>query len=148
MYELLPVSVGLGLTYGLLATEALGIASGGLIVPGYFALHLMRPLHLALTLAAAFVAYGIVKVLDGFAIVFGRRRTAAMILTGYIVGALIEQWGGFMDGDFQVIGFVIPGLIAIWMDRQGIIETLAALAIVACAVRLTLVLIFGMEVAA
>lgn len=147
MHELLPLSVGIGLFYGLMATEALGIATGGLIVPGYFALHLTRPLHLVLTIGAAFVAYGVVKVLDGFAIVFGRRRIAAMILVGYAVGTLVQEWSGLLGVDYQVIGFVIPGLLAIWMDRQGIVETLAALAIVSVAVRLTLVLLLGMEVA-
>ena len=147
MHDLLPLSVGIGLTYGLLATEILGIATGGLIVPGYFALHLMNPIHLLMTLAAAFLAYGSVKVLDGFAIVFGRRRIAAMILVGYAVGTLLHQWSGMLGEEYRVIGFVIPGLLAIWMDRQGIVETLAALTIVSVAVRLTLVLVVGMEVA-
>ena len=34
---------------------------------------------------------------------------------------------GLAGGTTTIIGFVIPGLIAIWMDRQGVIETLAAL---------------------
>ncbi|MBI4224246.1 MAG: poly-gamma-glutamate biosynthesis protein PgsC, partial [Deltaproteobacteria bacterium] len=41
------------------------------------------------------------------------------------------------------IGFIIPGLIAIWLDRQGVVETLAALAIVSVMVRLILMLILG-----
>jgi hypothetical protein len=36
-------------------------------------------------------------------------------------------------------------LIAIWMDRQGVIETLSALITSAVVVRLVLMLVFGME---
>ena len=46
---------------------------------------------------------------------------------------------------FEVIGYVIPGLIAIWMDRQGVIETLAALITSSVVVRLVLMLVFGVE---
>ena len=44
-----------------------------------------------------------------------------------------------------MIGFIIPGLIAIWIDRQGIIETLAALITASVVVRLILVLVVGTE---
>jgi hypothetical protein len=44
-----------------------------------------------------------------------------------------------------VIGFIIPGLIAIWMERQGIWQTLASLLTVSVIVRLILILTIGME---
>ena len=44
-----------------------------------------------------------------------------------------------------VIGFIIPGLIALWIDRQGLVETLAPLMTSAVVVRLALVLL-GMEI--
>ena len=44
MMELLPISVGIGLAISLLFTEMFGIAAGGMIVPGYIALHLTKPL--------------------------------------------------------------------------------------------------------
>ena len=43
--------------------------------------------------------------------------------------------------ELQVIGFIIPGLIAIWLDRQGIVETLAALVTASVVVRLILVVV-------
>ena len=50
------------------------------------------------------------------------------------------------DGDaVQVIGYIIPGLIAIWLDRQGVIETLAAMITASVVVRLILILVVGME---
>jgi hypothetical protein len=48
--------------------------------------------------------------------------------------------------DLTVIGYIIPGLIAIWMDRQGVIETAATLVTSSIIVRLFLILIFGKEI--
>ena len=52
MTEFLPLSVGIGLAVSLLFTEIFGLAAGGMIVPGYIALYLTRPVEVGLTLAA------------------------------------------------------------------------------------------------
>ena len=148
MIELLPISIGIGLVIGLIVSEIFGIASGGLIVPGYLALYLLKPLDLGLTLGAAFLAYAVVSVLENFFIIFGRRRTALMILVGYLLGMGIRSWTSLLPSDIEVIGFIIPGLIAVWMDRQGIVETLTAMTIVSVAVRLTLIVTLGTELMA
>jgi gamma-polyglutamate biosynthesis protein CapC len=149
MIELLPLSVGIGLAISLLFTEMFGIAAGGMIVPGYIALSLTRPLDVALTVGAGFATFAIVHTLSSFVIVYGRRRTVLMILIGYLVGMLV-RWStgsaGTVGGiELDVIGFIIPGLIAIWLDRQGIIETLAALLTASVVVRLILILVVGAE---
>ena len=46
---------------------------------------------------------------------------------------------------FNVIGFIIPGLIALWIDRQGWVETLAPLMTSSVLVRLVLI-VLGVEV--
>lgn len=145
MLELLPISIGIGLAIGLLVSELFGIASGGLIVPGYIALYLLRPIDLGVTLAIAFLAFAVVSVLENIFIVFGRRRTALMILVGYLLGMLVRSWTGLGAMEFEIIGYIIPGLIAVWMDRQGVVETLTALTIVSVAVRLVLILTVGSE---
>ena len=143
--ELLALSVGIGLVVGLLFTELFGFASGGLIVPGYLALALDRPYDLIATLVIAVVTFSAVRVLGTFLIIYGRRRIALMILIGYLLGMLVSTWSGPWGGDFSVIGFIIPGLIAIWMDRQGVGVTLCALTIVSVVVRLMLILFVGQE---
>lgn len=148
MIELLPLSVGIGLAVSLLFTELFGIASAGLVVPGYLALSLQKPGDLLATLAVGLLTFAIVRVLGTFMIIYGRRRIALMILIGYLLGMLVRHWSGLWIEDFAVIGFVIPGLIAIWMDRQGMFETLASLAIVAVVVRLILILVVGVELMA
>jgi gamma-polyglutamate biosynthesis protein CapC len=148
MMELLPLSVGIGLAVSLLFSEMFGLAAGGMIVPGYIALYLDRPLDVLLTLFAGFLTFAIVHGLSSFLIVYGRRRTVLMIIVGYLVGVLVRWSSGFVGDtspEFHVIGFIIPGLIALWLERQGVVETLAALFTASVVVRLTLVLVVGAE---
>lgn len=150
MIELLPISIGVGLAISLLFTEFFGIAAAGMVVPGYVALHLSHPMAVALTLAAGLVTYAIVHALSAVVIIYGRRLTAITIVIGYVVGELFRWLGSQTAGlydDFAVIGFIIPGLIAIWILRQGIIETASAIVTVSVVVRLVLVLA-GLELAA
>ncbi|MEN6465735.1 MAG: poly-gamma-glutamate biosynthesis protein PgsC [Syntrophaceae bacterium] len=146
MIELLPVSIGIGLVVSLVLSEALGMAGAGLVVPGYFALYLTEPLSVGLTLLAGIAAYGIVRVLGSTMIIFGRRRTIMMILAGYLTGMVARRLvAGAIGGDelYNVIGFIIPGLIAIWIDRRGMIESLCSLITASVIVRLILILAFG-----
>jgi poly-gamma-glutamate biosynthesis protein PgsC/CapC len=148
MIELLPLSVGIGLAVSLIFIEMFGFAAGGMIVPGYLALAINRPLDVVMTVAAGFLTFAIVHTLSSFMIVYGRRRTVLMILTGYLVGMLLRySAGAFVSAnvDVSVIGYIIPGLIAIWLDRQGIVETLAALVTASIVVRLVLILVVGEE---
>ncbi len=151
MTGLLALAVGLGLVLSLLLSEVLGVASAGMVVPGYVALYLTRPVELVGLLVASLLTYGAIRVLGRFVILYGRRRTAFAILLGYLLGALIGYAGaralpGLALGDQAVIGFVIPGLVAIWMDRQGVIETLSTLTVCSVLVRLFLLLFLGSEV--
>jgi len=145
---LLALSVGIGLAVSLLFTEMFGIAAGGMIVPGYLALNLTRPVDVALTVGGGVVTFAIVHTLSSFMILYGRRRTVLMIIVGYLISMLVRWVTGnyaHMQGtELQVIGFIIPGLIAIWLDRQGMAETLAALITASVVVRLILVLV-GVE---
>ena len=147
MTELLPLSVGIGLVVSLLFTEIFGLAAGGMVVPGYIALQLTRPLDVVITLGAGFATFALVHALSSFIIIYGRRRTVLMILVGYMIGMLIRvtNLSTSVGYDFDVIGYVIPGLIAIWLDRQGIIETFASLLTASVVVRLILVITVGTE---
>ncbi len=146
------ISLAIGLIVSLAFTEMFGLAAGGMIVPGYFALYLNRPVDVALTLVCALATYAVVKALGKHLIIYGRRRIVLMILFGFLFGALVrgclggvQLLLGEQNACFCVIGFIIPGLIAIWFERQGIAETLGSLATSAVVVRLVLILI-GMEI--
>lgn len=161
--NLLAASIGIGLILTLIITEAFGLAAGGLVVPGYMALSLLQPWSFALTLLIALATFAIVRTLATYIIIFGRRRTVLMIVTGYVLGALVDlSLGGgiVLDAgpvppgplrpdaageniffEITVIGYIIPGLIAMWFDRQGVLSTLTGLMVTAVLVRLFLVMI-------
>lgn len=148
MSDLLPLSVGIGLAVSLLMSELFGVATGGLIVPGYFALHLTHPGSIVATMVASLATYSIVRAMSMVLIIYGRRRTALMILVGYLMGAAM-RWLMLRSGqeadELQVIGYVIPGLLALWLERQGVVETLCSLLTASVLVRLVLVLLVGRE---
>jgi poly-gamma-glutamate biosynthesis protein PgsC/CapC len=151
--DLLSVSIGIGLGVSLLLSEFLGIAGGGLVVPGYLALHLTEPITVAVTLAAGLAAFVFVRALSSLIILYGRRRTVLMILAGYLTGMiaryLIHTHGApEVLGEHAVVGFIIPGLIAVWLDRRGVVESLCSLVTASVVVRLILILIFGARIAA
>jgi gamma-polyglutamate biosynthesis protein CapC len=150
------VAIGLGLVVSLLFTEAFGLAAGGMIVPGYFALQFHRPLDVAVTLLVAFATYLVVFGISKFAIVYGRRRIVLMMLVGFLLGHVVRTllapggaWGatghGAEESVICVIGYIVPGLIALWFDRQGTLETVGTVLATSAVVRLCLI-VLGMEV--
>jgi poly-gamma-glutamate biosynthesis protein PgsC/CapC len=163
--NLLALSIGLGLVVSLLFSELFGLAAGGLVVPGYMALYLTSPVDVIATITAALFTFFLVRIASTFIIIYGRRRTASMILVGYVVGVLVNIGIATAIEAFEgtalltqpddaallakvgretieagVIGYIVPGLIAIWLDRQGVGPTLAALLTSAVVVRLILIL--------
>ncbi len=149
--NIVTLSITIGLIVSLIFSEFFGIAAGGMVVPGYIALFLNKPVVLALTLFVSFLTYFIVHSLSSFMIIYGRRRTVLMILVGFILGWFIRGIGTVPIGttlsiDLNVVGYIIPGLVAIWIDRQGAIETYSALITSSVIVRLVLLLVVGAEV--
>ncbi len=117
-----------------------------MVVPGYLALHLRDPWTVIVTLLCGFAAFGLVKAIGTVVILYGRRRNIFMILAGYLTGMTARSLaGGLVAGGemYAVIGFIIPGLIAIWLDRRGVVESLCSLITASVMVRLILILIFG-----
>lgn len=149
MDAFISLSIGLGLVVSLFFSEMLGLAAGGMVVPGYVALYLDRPVIILITVVVSYLTYFIVHSLSAVMIIYGRRRTVLMILVGYSMGYLIRSFGYLElpmgSVELTIIGYIIPGLIAIWIDRQGLIESLCALAIASVIVRMLLILITGGE---
>ncbi len=140
-------AIGLGLVVSLIFSETLGLAAGGMVVPGYIALMIHQPLRALGTVVCALLTLGALKLLSRYALVYGRRRIVVTILIGFAFGALsrnllLLHYPG-LPLDLRTIGFVIPGLIANWMERQGVIPTLCVMITTAVLVRLLLMLLNG-----
>jgi poly-gamma-glutamate biosynthesis protein PgsC/CapC len=97
-----------------------------------------------ITLGVAITTYFCLRLLASIIIIYGKRRTAFAILFGYVIGTIVRSGldiPSIGSAEIDVIGYIIPGLIALWMDRQGIAETITSLATVAAVVRLLLILL-------
>lgn len=144
---LIAEAIGLGLVASLLFTEAIGFAAGGFVVPGYIALYLDRPYQLLGTVVAALVTYGCLKLAARHLLIYGRRTLVLAVLLGFIFGRLTTHLPTFglasVEGALTAIGFIIPGLLAYWMTRQGILQTLSAMCVAAVLVRLALIILHG-----
>jgi len=147
---MIETAIGLGLFISLIFSETLGVAAGGMVVPGYLALMVHDPMRIAGTILVSLVTLGAMKLLSRYALVYGRRRIVVAVLFGFIFGAISRDLLVFkVHGtalEFQTIGYIIPGLIANWMERQGIVATLAVMVTTAIVVRLCLMLIGGGEI--
>ena len=139
--------LGIGLVVSLLYAEIFGIAPGGIIVPGYLALGLGDPVAVSITLGVSLLTFFVVRVLTNVTIIYGRRRTVLMLLIGFLLGSLVRAILGVGTpvGPFEVdvIGYIIPGLIAIWMDRQGLTVTVSSALTAGVVTRLSGLLFLG-----
>ena len=138
-------SVGIGMFLSLILTETIGLAAGGIVVPGYIALVLHNPIQVIATVFAGLITYLIIKLLSSYIIIYGRRLLIISILIGYLIAYLTRISPTINLNEFsmniQTVGYVIPGLIAYWIARQGIVPTLSAMIIVASLVRLIIIII-------
>jgi len=135
------LALGLGIALNLLFTEVLGLSSGGLVVPGYLALHLTQPSRLLATLAVggatfASVRYGLMRLV----VLYGRRRFGVTILTGFVLHGLytLALASAPAPADLRVVGYIVPGLIANTSLSQGFWTTVGTTLTIALLVRLIL----------
>src|SRR5262249_5111819 len=108
-------AVGLGLVISLIFSETLGVAAGGMVVPGYLALMIHQPMRVLGTVAAALATLGTMTILSRYMLIYGRRRIVVAVLIGFAVGGLTrELFPMYVEGtglDLRVVGYVIPGLM-------------------------------------
>ena len=136
-------AIGIGMVVSFAFYEIVGLSPGGVVVPGYIALFLDQPTRILVTLLVALFTYFAVIILSNYIILYGRRRFLTMVLIGFLLKWLIEEIIIKMpiSGiELRSIGYIIPGLIANEMRRQGIFPTIYSLAIVSIIVRLILLL--------
>jgi poly-gamma-glutamate synthase PgsB/CapB/poly-gamma-glutamate biosynthesis protein PgsC/CapC len=138
---------GLGLVISLIFSESLGLAAGGMVVPGYIALSLHKPFLVLGTVIASLLTLWTLKFFTNYMLIYGRRRIVFTILLGFIFGWIAKSLFIFSLPDYRLelasIGYIIPGLIANWMERQGAVKTLCVMIVTAVLVRLLLMLLSG-----
>ena len=138
-------AIGIGMFLSLILTETIGLAAGGIVVPGYIALNLHHPFQVVMTIIIGIITFLIVKFISHYIIIYGRRLLIVSILIGYLLAYFTKIAPPLtiktLSLSMETVGFVMPGLIAYWIARQGIFQTVSALIIIAGLVRLILVII-------
>ncbi len=139
------ISIGLGIVLSLVLSETMGVTAGGVIVPGYIALYLHQPLQVFVTFIVAILVWGIIQGLGHIMFLYGKRRIVLALILGFFFGYISRNmiFVPVEMGSVAVIGNIIPGLIANWMDRQGVVRTISVVILTAVMVKLAVILLFG-----
>jgi len=143
--SMIEIAIGIGMVLSLVFTETLGVTAGGIIVPGYIALYMDDPIKIIITFLISIVVFLIIKALSSFMLIYGKRRLVLALLLGFILGYFSKVYlSNISDSyDLSVIGNIIPGLIASWIDRQGILRTISVILITSSIVAMILIIISG-----
>jgi len=139
---MIEIAIGLGLTLSLLFSEVFGLASAGLVVPGYLALYLDQPARVIATGLVAAATWATVRYgFSSLVVLYGRRRFGITVLTGFLLNAALDH-ALFMlppqAAGLRAIGYIVPGLIAATALAQGVWVTAGSTLLVAALVRLIL----------
>jgi poly-gamma-glutamate biosynthesis protein PgsC/CapC len=132
--ELARLTIILGIVVSTIIYKRTGLTLGGVIVCGYLGLFIGQPIHILVTLVFSYFTYQIVyKFLQKRFMLNGRKLFEVEILVGLIFQALwitMIKMLGAINIDLAIlygIGFVLPGVIAHDMGRQGPRNTIGSI---------------------
>ena len=131
----------LGILVSIIFYEWTEISPGGVIVPGYIALFLDNPKRIITTVMLSILTYATVRLLSKYIVIYGRRKFSVFMIVSFLIRFIIGNFLGVLDFPIStalIIGYLIPGIIALDMDRQGIIKTLSAMFIVAFVLKIVM----------
>jgi gamma-polyglutamate biosynthesis protein CapC len=141
------IAIALGLVSSLFFVDAFGLAAGGIVVPGYFALQLSHMDQIAATFIIAILTSLIIKLIGRYTFLYGRRQMVLCLLVGCILALISHNFLVFDISEstyrLEALGWVVPGLIAHWIDKQGIIKTVSMLIITSVIVRFSVIILYN-----
>ena len=136
-------TVALSVILSFLVTELTGLLTGGMVSAGYLAFYFSEPMRILSTILLSTLIALILRLSREFLILYVRRRFMLSILLSILFVYALEKAYFIMSPlslDLRVIGYIIPGLIANDMEKQGILRTSLALIIVTALVKLLSIL--------
>jgi len=130
--QLARLTIVIGIVVSTIIYKQTGRTLGGVIVCGYLALFIRQPLHIVVTLTIAYLTFQIVhNYLKKRYMLNGRKLFEFEILVGLILQIswftaikLLTRNNNIDAVALYGIGFVLPGVIAHDMGRQGPLNTL------------------------
>ncbi len=134
--EVVRMALALGVIISILVYERWRLTGGAAVVAGYLALFVDRPLYILTTILVALATYQIVqKLIAPRYFLYGRRRLVVMVLVGLVLQLITGGIGWALNAFTPLstltpwllglygVGFVLPGLIAQDIERQGSLTT-------------------------
>lgn len=144
---MIEIAIALGLILSLFFIDAFGLAAGGIVVPGYIALQLSHIDQIVATFVIAIITSILIKIISKFTFLYGRRQMVMCLLIGCILAVISHHFLVFDMSEntyrLEALGWVVPGLIAHWIDKQGVIKTLSMLSITSVLVRFAVIITFN-----
>ncbi|MGL5054090.1 MAG: poly-gamma-glutamate biosynthesis protein PgsC [Fusobacteriaceae bacterium] len=123
----------LGVILSIAFYEIYEMSPGGMIVPGYFALFSNDYKRMIITVLVSLAVLGIGKLLEKYIILYGRRKFAIYVILTFILKIFIRELDVTVGGD--VIGILIPAILAQDIDKNSIGKTLPALIILTIVIK-------------
>jgi gamma-polyglutamate biosynthesis protein CapC len=116
--------IALGIALGMVFFQRTGFSAGGIISPGILALNMSSFHSFAWTAIFSLFIFCLLEICVRFPGVYGRQRVA----TALLLAALFRlATGNVLPLDPIWLGWVIPGLVAADVQRQGILPTFSGL---------------------
>ncbi|MDO5564643.1 MAG: poly-gamma-glutamate biosynthesis protein PgsC [Eubacteriales bacterium] len=123
----------IGILISLFFSEIVGLSPAGIIVPAYLALYSHSIDRVIYTIIIALITYFIIKFLSNYSLIYGKRSYALCIIISFLLNILFVQISKNINTIFNIpniIGILIPGIIANEFIKQGIIKSIISLFIV------------------
>lgn len=123
----------LGCLVSIIYYELTGLSPGGVIVPGYIAIHLGNPDKILATIVLSILTFIAINILSNYLILYGRRKFGVAIILSFIIRLILYKFIGVVNisniAVVEPIGNIITGIIAIDMEKQGLIKTVLSMII-------------------
>lgn len=130
----------LGIIISIIFYELTEISPGGVIVPGYIALFITQPGRIIMTIFLSLATLLVVNILSNYTILYGRRKFGIMIIISFIIRLIMQMSMNYLPLPnilaTSSIGYIIPGIIAQDIGRQGIVKTVSSMILVASLIKL------------
>lgn len=143
-------AIGISLVLNYLLREHLGVISGGFVVPAYLSIYAHNPAKIIGTFLIGTLTYFTLRLFRKVMYLIERRKLMLCLLIGFAYNlvsykalGLLEYHTSFQALEFSVIGNIVPGIIAYWMEEQGPVRTLAVVCINSMLTSLIIMLLFG-----
>lgn len=128
--EMVRLVLALGIIVSMLIYERFRLTGGAAVVAGYLGIFVSRPLYIITTLTIAMVTFFVVqRFIARRMFLYGRRRLVVMVMVGMVFEFIAGTTAYFASPNvawligLYGVGFVLPGLIAQDMERQGVWRT-------------------------